>query len=63
MYNTNKRCLRMLGDWIPFGVCVREYWRRHEMGTKQSTHIKTSWGRSTNIEKTDTNIQSGENST
>lgn len=28
MYNTDKHRLRMLRDWIPFGVCAREYWRR-----------------------------------
>lgn len=51
VYNADKHCIQMLRDWILFGVCVREYRRSHEMSTKQSTHVKTSWGRSSNIEK------------
>lgn len=56
MYNTDKHRLRMLTDWIPFGAWVREYWCRHEMGAKQSTPIKTAWGRNTNVKKTQTEM-------
>lgn len=60
MCNTDKHHLRVLTDLIPFGVWVREYWSRHEMGTKQSTPIKTAWGRKTNMKKTDMDVEAGE---